>query len=278
MRVEVKRFYIRDWHGRFAHVPGSSHALDTIKGGREKINGPVAEKQMVDDLAEEIGPDAAHSAVERLKMVGHVPTVYTNGSINIRIHPSVPESVHQKILLDVASLQHFAPVKDLDVRIDDDFVTHGSGQTLEHAATGCMGWTEVTAGNGNTTIAIRPTPWTRPKGPVQAGLLMRSSDGNRGRYFIAHEWGHATLRPSQRSAEMGARLMYFYQVHRYAGSMYAAESPDEYYAENFAEWHTTGGTTSNKVTQQMAMDFGWFMADQLPETAGLPKERWEKAA
>lgn len=307
MRVEVKRTYIRDWHGRFAKVPGSPFGHADIAGREEAISAPVAAKrwtrvdpalvraELVNDLADEFGSESlsaqarrtarpqAEAVIDRMVKAGLIEDVYTNGTINLRIHPDVPKDVHQKILLDTAFMQHVAPLADVDVRINDEFVTFGSGETLPIQG-GTMGWTHVTPGAGDTTIALRPTAWHDPNRMLrgsQAGLLARASDGDRGRYYMAHEWGHAVKQPQEMGPEYADRFQWYWQTQRATVSKYAMTDPAEFWAEHFAEWHATGGSTGNPTTQQMAMDFDWFGAQALRDAgdkAGLPFNRWERPA
>jgi hypothetical protein len=294
MQVEVKRLYIRDWHGRFAHVPGSEHALGTVVSGEDiaplvaakgwaRVDPRLIEKQVRDDLAQEIDPDKAHQIAQRLVFAGRLPRAYTNGSVTIRISPDVSPDLDQKMLLDVAFMDHTAHLTDIDIRVDDDYVTNGSGEVLDHASTGVMGWTATTPGAGDTTIAIRPnawSPWHQAK--QKPGMLMAQAQHNLGRYLVAHEWGHASLQPKDMGPEFEDRLQHLWGEYPYRGSKYGATTPAEFYAEHFAEWHVSGGTTKNDVTQQMAVDFGWFMAKDMKaqneasrKKWGLPYDRWD---
>jgi hypothetical protein len=85
------------------------------------------------------------------------------------------------------------------------------------------------------------------------GKMPSAADVTGLRYVLTHEWGHVvtpkeTERPALRAA---------FEVYGEFLSEYGQTSEAEAYAEAFAEWVLTRGTTSNAGVQGYAKRFGW---------------------
>jgi hypothetical protein len=87
------------------------------------------------------------------------------------------------------------------------------------------------------------------------------------RYTLYHEWGHLTDPVSLGTRGVGplhidhAESQRQMQMWREPGpsgrSGYGGKLPQEAYAEAWAEWHLTGGKTTNEWARRYADEFGW---------------------
>lgn len=90
--------------------------------------------------------------------------------------------------------------------------------------------------------------------PGFSSFFMPSAESvSKVRYHIAHEYGHALM---QKSENIGGP-MNLHKEHKEHLSPYGQHDHKEGYAEAFADWHLTGGKTTNPATQAYAKKFGW---------------------
>ncbi|MCG5459628.1 phage portal protein [Micromonospora sp. PSH03] len=112
----------------------------------------------------------------------------------------------------------------------------------------------ITDGNGNIVLSSALDN-TDPYGEFgQAYLMPSAADGSKIRYVMAHEYGHALMHstdPPRSTVKEYAR------DNGDSLSEYGLSDHKEAYAEAFAEWYLSGGTTDNEAAQNYAKGFGW---------------------
>jgi hypothetical protein len=81
------------------------------------------------------------------------------------------------------------------------------------------------------------------------------------KYTITHEWGHHIDKGGSRSAQSADTSTAIQRIKaqfpQAFKSEYGQTKPEEFFAENFAEFYLTKGKTTNEITQAMAKEFGW---------------------
>jgi hypothetical protein len=82
------------------------------------------------------------------------------------------------------------------------------------------------------------------------------------KYTLTHEWGHHIDKGGSsffgQSAETSSAIQNIKREYPDAfKSEYGQTKPEEFFAENFAEYFLTEGKTTNQITQAMAKEFGW---------------------
>jgi hypothetical protein len=251
---------------------GSGERLTTTPSGEElpdgwgRLTGEEFRQRSIDAMIEDdIHPDDAVHIVDRQIARGVTPTVYTNGAVTIQIHPDadkvIEPTAHGRIVRQADFLQKASPVENLLIRVDDRYVTRASGQTKGDDV---VGWTTMKHPDkaGHATIAIRPVAFTK-RNPLRQGLTV----GTGGEYVMAHEWGHAIVQPKGWAPALtrdgvnreAALYRMFGQAAQVSG--YAMTQPAEFFAEMFADWHQSRGTTKRPVVREAAREFGWFGGD-----------------
>jgi hypothetical protein len=93
-------------------------------------------------------------------------------------------------------------------------------------------------------------PWSQSKAPEK--FMPMSGRTPVWEYTVTHEWGHASdpVMATDLEAKVGE------SVFRYL-SYYGQESPEEAYAEAFAEWVLSKGRTRNVAARTYALSFHW---------------------
>ena len=84
------------------------------------------------------------------------------------------------------------------------------------------------------------------------GMVVKPID-----YVTAHEYGHTLDVPRGQPRDPVTQAILDDAGSRRYTSEYGRSSPVEMYAEHFAEWHCSGGSTDNPVTQRLAAAEGW---------------------
>lgn len=131
--------------------------------------------------------------------------------------------------------------------------------------TSALGWTMGAKGHRSLFISseyIDDTGIT-PKGLTTAGWHMPAADRvSNTHYTVIHEYGHRY--DYENGRDNAAHLFKRPQIKRHL-SGYAnyehptrGEQPWEGYAESFADWHASAGTSRNPSTIAYANDQGWF--------------------
>jgi hypothetical protein len=183
-------------------------------------------------------------------------TVYRNGPIEIQFYASgakVKADEKKKFLESVDAIQTYAPKDKMII-------------TVAKEKKGAYG----SAILGDAQIFLRPSvvsddlPKEKELGfkmPVIAEVAHRD-------YVLAHEWGHSidiggsfgrtVSIQNPATKETIKRLQKKYANDPLAiRSGYSGENTKEFYAEMFAEWYLTKGTTKNPLVQEMAQALGW---------------------
>lgn len=255
-----KRFYTRDALGRFA-TTGGGHST-TVDGkplpeGWTRVNERDIRDNVADEwVAEGMERSVAEATVDRLFAISS-PVVYTDGKVTVRMGagPSgLPDEHHERAVKQIHTMQQVAPLDHATIRIDDYYVTTGSGSTVP---IGVLGWTSFEHPDkpGHAVIALRPSLWTDEKthsGTIPFNVRTGSD------YVVAHEWGHAVVQPKAMGGGKEGSLYQMFGSSAKDVSGYALTSPAEFYAEIFADWHASHGTTTRPVTRKAAKEFGWF--------------------
>jgi hypothetical protein len=81
------------------------------------------------------------------------------------------------------------------------------------------------------------------------------------KYTMTHEWGHHIDKGGSRSAQSADTSTAIQRIKAEFPDAFKSEygqtKPEEFFAENFAEFYLTKGKTTNEITQAMAREFGW---------------------
>jgi len=177
--------------------------------------------------------------------------VMKNGQVRISYYSggtTVPKKVQQEILDHVDLLQTLNP-KSTTVR-----VTIGANKKNAY------GWAIL---NGED-IWLAPktakivTPNLREGGTFKMPAL---SENAQWKYTLTHEWGHhidngdSFYGQATATTQAIDRLKKQFPFEFRSG--YSGENTKEFYAEMFAEYFLTKGTTPNLLVQAMAKEFGW---------------------
>ena len=187
--------------------------------------------------------------------------VYQNGGVRVSFYSggrTVPAKVQKQILDHIDALQATNP-KSTVIRIH-----------IGKNKKGAYGWATL---NGEDIWLAPKTAKTVLPNKVQGGTFKMPAlaDNEQWRYTLTHEWGHHIDEGSaffgQASATTSTIETLKKQFPDAFKSGYSAENTKEFYAEMFAEYFLTKGTTANPLVQAMAKEFGW----KVPKVAGVIK-------
>jgi hypothetical protein len=78
-----------------------------------------------------------------------------------------------------------------------------------------------------------------------------------GDWVVTHEWGHASDKRLDTPEPPELFRSWLNQPYGVGLSEYGRTSPEEAYAESFADWFTSGGKTQNPATLAYAVFHGW---------------------
>jgi hypothetical protein len=188
--------------------------------------------------------------------------IMQNGPVKIQYYgggTTVPKKVQQEILDHVDLLQTLNP-KSTTVR-----VTIGANKRNAY------GWATL---NGEDIWLAPKTaktvlPNTREGGSYKMPAL---SETPQWKYTLTHEWGHhidngdGWAGQALASTQAIERIKKEFPLEFRSG--YSGQNTKEFYAEMFAEYFLTKGTTPNLLVQGMAKEFGW----KVPGVAKVPKK------
>jgi hypothetical protein len=177
--------------------------------------------------------------------------IYRNGNIEVQFYSggaSVSEKTKQAIVEHIERLQLSNGKEKLTV-------------TIGSSKKGAYGW----AISGGNQIWIAPsTVKMKTPNPLewQSGHKMPVLQNmNQWEYTLAHEWGHHIdindLQAQKRAMQTLAINKLKNEFPDAFVSKYATTNEKEFFAEMFAEWFGTAGTTANPLVQAMAKEFGW---------------------
>jgi hypothetical protein len=180
--------------------------------------------------------------------------VYQNGSVKVSFYSggrTVPPKVQKEILDHIDALQAANP-KSTVVRV-----------TIGKNKRNAYGWAIL---NGEDIWLAPKTAKTTTPNLVEGGTFKMPAlaENPQWKYTLTHEWGHHI---DEGSSFFGQASETTYIIDRLKRqfpeafrSVYSLEKPEEFYAEMFAEYFLTNGTTPNPLVQAMAKEFGWQIA------------------
>jgi hypothetical protein len=228
-------------------VPGQWTKLDKDQI-RKEYEDKIREKYAHNELFMNMLIKQPDKATKALMEKG---VVYRNGNIEAQFYlggATIPEKTKQEIIDYIEKLQLTNGKEKLTVIIGN-------------SKKGAYGWA-VTGGNqiwiAPSTVRMKmPNPMEWKDGhkmPVLQNLKQWE-------YTLAHEWGHHidinNLLAEKRAARSLALTRLKTEFPDAFVSKYAKTNEKEFYAEMFAEWFGTSGTTNNALVQAMAKEFGW---------------------
>ena len=193
--------------------------------------------------------------------------VYNNGPIRVMFYSAgtkVPKNLQAKLLKEVEELQILNPRQEMTI-----FVASNRGNAYGSALLGdAKIWLKP-----NTVMADRPIALEgRYKMPAITTVPQRQ-------YTLAHEWGHtldegASFTRTESIQNATTKKTIEDLKKEFEGkafmSTYSGENTKEFYAEMFAEFYLTKGTTDNSLVQAMAKQFNW-KAPAAPIVSTPPK-------
>jgi hypothetical protein len=233
--------------------------------GQWRLSTAEERRQEVIDRYTKLNPNAEPGLIASLVDAGRsIPAadialvksgiVYNNGPIKVMFYSAgtkVPQKLQQKLLKEIEELQITNPRKEMTI-----FVASNRGNAYGSALL------------GDAKIWLRPdtvmsdTPTGREAGHKMPAITTVAQR----QYTLAHEWGHTldeggsfTRTESIQNATT-KRLIEEYKEQfkdKAFMSAYSGENTKEFYAEMFAEFYLTKGTTDNPLVQAMAKEFLW---------------------
>jgi hypothetical protein len=233
--------------------------------GQWRLSTAEERRQEVIDRYTKLNPNAEPGLIASLVDAGRsIPAadialvksgiVYNNGPFKVMFYSAgtkVPQKLQQKLLKEIEELQITNPRKEMTI-----FVASNRGNAYGSALL------------GDAKIWLRPdtvmsdTPTGREAGHKMPAITTVAQR----QYTLAHEWGHTldeggsfTRTESIQNATT-KRLIEEYKEQfkdKAFMSAYSGENTKEFYAEMFAEFYLTKGTTDNPLVQAMAKEFLW---------------------
>ena len=247
--------------------------------GQWSLASQEERRQEVIDRYTKLNPTAPPGLIETLVDEGRggIPAadislvksgiVYKNGPIKVMFYSAgtkVSKVMQDKLLKEVEELQITNPRKEMTI-----FVASNRGNAYGSALL------------GDAKIWLRPDTVMMDKPTFQeVGFKMPMiTQVAQRQYTLAHEWGHTldeggsfTRTESIQSATTKKIIEDFKKEFEGKAfrSRYSGENTKEFYAEMFAEFYLTKGTTNNVLVQAMAKQFNW-KAPAAPVVATPPK-------
>jgi hypothetical protein len=177
--------------------------------------------------------------------------VYQNGAVKVSFYSggrTVPAKVQKEILDHVDMLQETNP-KSTTIRI-----------TIGKSKRNAYGWATL---NGEDIWLSPKTAKTVVPNKIEGGKFKMPalSDNPQWKYTLTHEWGHHIDNGSSFYGQADETVMAISRLKKEFPdafkSIYSGENTKEFYAEMFAEYILTNGTSNNLLVQGMAKEFGW---------------------
>lgn len=180
--------------------------------------------------------------------------VYKNGPIQVQFYSagkSVPKKMQQKLLKEVEELQITNPRKEMSI-----MVASNRGNAYGSAV---LGDAKIWIKPDTVKTDISLSREANFKMPMITQVAQRQ-------YTLAHEWGHSldeggTFLKTKSVQNATTTKLIEELKEEYKGkafmSQYSGENTKEFYAEMFAEFYLSKGTTDNPLVQAMAKEFLW---------------------
>jgi hypothetical protein len=233
--------------GSNQHVPGQWKKMD-----REAIKN--REMQKIQDKYGKYGQSTVDYMLKKdraTKSLIDKGIVYQNGQLEAQFYlggASLPAKRIEEILDHLDGLQATNP--------NGEKLTFIIGPTKKNA----YGWATL----GGDQIWLAPkTAKMGDANVAEAGTWKMPILGEiaQFKYTMTHEWGHHIDKGGSRSAQSADTSTAIQRIKAEFPDAFKSEygqtKPEEFFAENFAEFYLTGGKTTNEITQAMAREFGW---------------------
>jgi hypothetical protein len=198
--------------------------------------------------------------------------VMKNGQVKLQFYSggtSVPKKVQKEIMDHVDLLQATNP-KSTTLRV-----------TIGKSKRNAYGWATL---NGEDIWLAPKTAKTIMPNLIEGGKFKMPAlaENPQWKYTLTHEWGHHIDEGSSffgqavETEQAIARLKREFPDAFKSG--YSGENTKEFYAEMFAEYFLTEGTTTNVLVQGMAKEFNWKVLKKakpkpLPKPAYVPAKK-----
>lgn len=246
--------------------------------GQWTLATPEQRRQEVIDRYSKLNPGTMPAYIASLVDAGRVipaadialvksGIVYKNGPIKVMFYSAgtkVPKDIQEKFLKDIEELQITNPRNEMTI-----FVASNRGNAYGSALL------------GDAKIWIKPdTVMTNTSNLGELNHKMPAIGRvSQRRYTIAHEWGHTldeggSFTKTESIQNATTKKIIEDLKKEFEGkafmSQYSGENTKEFYAEMFAEFYLTKGTTDNPLVQAMAQKFNW-KAPAAPIVSTPPK-------
>jgi len=170
--------------------------------------------------------------------------VYQNGSVKIKFSSTgykIPDAQKKELFKRIEKLQKANPKEKLEITVSQNMRNAYAKAEIN----GSRMWISPrTILDPTLNVEKESTGWKMPS----------LADAGRPNYTLAHEWGH--LLDSTRF-DINSVMKLKKEFPDAFVSDYAKTKPVEFFAEMFADYFTTGGTTDNPLVQKMAQTYGW---------------------
>jgi len=248
-----------------AEIPVRAVASPDFVPGQWTLLTAEERRQEVIDRYTKLNPNAEPGLIASLVDAGRsIPAadialvksgiVYNNGPIRVMFYSAgtkVPKNLQEKLLKEVEELQILNPRKEMTI-----FVASNRGNAYGSALL------------GDAKIWLKPdTVMTDKPIALEGGYKMPAiTTVPQRQYTLAHEWGHtldegASFTRTESIQNATTKRIIEEYKEEFAGkafmSTYSGENTKEFYAEMFAEFYLTKGTTDNPLVQAMAKEFLW---------------------
>lgn len=265
----VTDFYNRchDKGGRFCPEPGGKGGgggvADLPKVAQlfgPKSNWPKAEKHEVHEISQaDLAKVKTYTLEHKKPVAGYSVTTKNGDKINMYDYTGRTRPDQRQDFLDsqarLHELYNLRPPRDIAIVSSlDAEETLGMGGALANAYVHPRkNTTYITERGINVNYKAERYGWHMPA----------AHTGNSRNYLISHEYGHHYDFDKHVKVINGRTL---YQPHPYVGnpgftrhmSEYGNTNQFEQYAEAFAEWHHSNGTTRNVAARALAETDGWY--------------------
>lgn len=246
-------------------IPVRAVASPDFVPGQWTLSTAEERRQEVIDRYTKLNPNAEPGLIASLVDAGRsIPAadialvksgiVYNNGPIRVMFYSAgtkVPKNLQEKLLKEVEELQILNPRKEMTI-----FVASNRGNAYGSALL------------GDAKIWLKPdTVMTDKPIALEGGYKMPAiTTVPQRQYTLAHEWGHtldegASFTRTESIQNATTKKIIEDLKKEFEGkafmSTYSGENTKEFYAEMFAEFYLTKGTTDNPLVQAMAKEFLW---------------------
>lgn len=239
-------------HDQSTHNPHKGGASDLPEGWSQKSREELMatyERKAIDEWG--ASPEKAKEFAAKQADAYDVFEGANGSTVRIDKYAEIPKASQDRLLKQVDEMQAVAPRPGMTVEVGTSaFRYHG----LDPRSTGAF------AILGEPEIYMAPRSVTKGFKADDPDWFMPSAKKNVRAYPLAHEWGHTLDQRRIGKANNDHNI-----VAKGGGlSEYGKWDSRESFAESFAEWHLTGGRSTNPAVQYFSETYNWGSEGGVP--------------